>query len=98
MDVMREYRETWALIRGVVAICPVVIPQRTSLEVICKAVPEALRLQPSTMLREIIVPKNYQLKGFAKDLGAMIAAPVRSEDDVSGWGGSVLRWPVGLRC
>ena len=74
------------MIRGVVAICPVVIPQRTSLEVICKAVPEALRLQPSTMLWEIIVSKNYQLKGFEKDLGAMIAAPVRSEDDVSGRG------------
>ena len=86
MEVMREYRETWAVIRGVVAICPLIMPQRTSKEMLCKAVPEALRLQPSTMPREIMVSKNYQLRGFAKELGAMIAAPVRSEEDVSGWG------------
>ena len=86
LEVMREYRETWAVMRGVVAICPVIMPQRTSIEMLCNAVPEALRLQPSTMPREIVMTKSYQHKIFAKELGAMIAAPARGEDDVSGWG------------
>jgi hypothetical protein len=41
LEVMREYRETWALVRAAVAICPSVVPQRTELDMLWKAVPEA---------------------------------------------------------
>ena len=51
LEVMREYRETWAVMRGVVAICPLIMPQHTNMKMLRKAVPEALRLQPSTMPR-----------------------------------------------
>ena len=40
-----------------------------------------MRLQPATMPREIAITKRYQHKTFAKELGAMIAAPVRNEDE-----------------
>ena len=50
-EVMREYRETWAVVRAAVAICPAVMPQRTDFEMVRRAVPEALRLQPATMPR-----------------------------------------------
>ncbi len=55
MEVMREHRETWVVVKAVVVICPAVTPQRVDLEMVQKAVPEALRLQPATMHREILV-------------------------------------------
>ncbi len=80
-EVMREYRETWSMVRGVVVICPLIMPQRTEIDALRKALPEIMRLQPSTMPREVMISKQYQHKPFAMEFEAMIAAPGRSEDD-----------------
>jgi hypothetical protein len=55
-----------------------------------KALPEIMRLQPSTMPREVMISKQYQHKPFAMEFAAMIAAPVGSEDDTEDWGRLML--------
>ncbi len=73
MEVMREYRETWANMRAIAVITPVVVPQRTDLGAAQRALPEVLRLQPTSLLRKILASKGYQHGAFAKDLGGLIA-------------------------
>ena len=79
MESMREYRESWSRVRAIVVINPLVIPQRSDIDFVKKALPEASRLQPATGPREIIISKEYQHGAFARALGGMIAAPVSRE-------------------
>ncbi len=56
--------------------------------------PEALRHQPATIARELVITNRYQHKTFAKESGAMIAAAVRGEDettDLTGFGSPAAR-------
>ncbi len=89
MEVMREYRETWAVVRAAVAICPSVVPQ---------GVPEALRFLPAIMIREIVVTKRYQHKTFGKELGAKIAAPIRNQDETLDLQRLITACGVGFSC
>ena len=74
------------MVRGVVAICPSIMPQRTEIVTLHQALPEIMRPQPSTMPREVMTTKKYQHKAFATEFAAQLAAPVRCENDTEDWG------------
>ncbi len=59
MEVMREYRETWANVRAIVVINPVVLPQRTDLGAVQRALPEVSRLQPAS-----VPPRDPRFEGL----------------------------------
>ncbi len=60
-------------------INPVVVPLRTDLAAVQRALPEVLRLQPAGVPREILFSNGHQHGAFARDLGGLIAAPVNSQ-------------------
>ena len=79
LEVMREYREAWANVRAIVLVNPSIMPQRTLLDELKKALPEVERLQPAGVPCEILISRGYLYSAFARSLGGLLAAPVNSE-------------------
>ena len=79
LEVMREYREAWSNVRAVVIVDPVIMPQRTELTRLVKALPELTRLQPAGVPCEILLSKGHFYGEFARGLGGVLPAPIGQE-------------------
>ena len=83
-EVLEEYRRSWGGVTSVVIIDPAVLPQRSEILELRRAVPEIDKIQPRSVYRLMISSKRSLLKEFAKSVGSVVgAAP---ESDLRGFG------------
>ena len=78
-DSMEDYRRSWSGVRAVVAVNPLLLPQRREMNMLLEALPELSRTQPAGVYRGLIASKSYVHMGFARELGAAIGTTVEKE-------------------
>ena len=83
-EVLEDYRRSWGGVTSVVIIDPAILPQRSEILELKRAIPEVEKIQPRSVYRLMISSKKSLLKEFAKSVGGVIgAAP---ESDLRGFG------------
>ena len=60
---------------GLIAIDPEVAKQRSDVEMLKRSLPEASKVQPRGIYREVVVTPGCADERFAKDLAGLLAAP-----------------------
>ena len=78
-----DIRRAWAGVEWLIAVDPIVLPQRTLFSELHDALPELMLLQPRGIVRTVVVtPKYVDLhQRFGKDLAAAIGTPCLVDGD-----------------
>ena len=90
---MRDAREAWSGVVGLISCHPEVLPQRTLMEELTQAIPEFAFAQPRGQWRALVQfdKKRYLHRKFAESLSYQLGCSPVSESEVTKEGSEVQR-------
>ena len=77
-DEMKSFRQSWSRVEALVSVNPSVMSLNSEIEMVKQGLPELVKLQPTWVYREVINSDSRIAKGFVRELGAIVAAPVEN--------------------
>jgi len=78
-ETLNDFRQTWARVRSIVVLNPVLLPGRSDPGLLLAAIPEIVRIQPSFCPSQIVLSKKYVHAEFARTLAAKARVKVEVE-------------------
>ena len=74
-DEMKSFRKAWSRVKALVSINPSIMSLNSEIDLVRRALPEFVKVQPSGVYREVLSSQSRTYKEFARELGALVAAP-----------------------